>query len=145
DTTLPHYYSREFTLRGTKGFAKADQKLILTDGNIPEIYDTYDFYKKEMGSSDAYKEKFLPACWRNITDEQRTLGHGGMDYIEFRVFFDCLNEGRAFPIDVYDMATWMAITPLSEKSIQNGGKVVEIPDFTRGEYKNRPSGDVLKL
>lgn len=145
DTSLPHYYSREFTLRGTKGFAKADQKLILTDGNIPEIYDTYDFYKKEMGSSDAYKEKYLPDYWKYITEEQRTLGHGGMDYVEFRVFFDCLNEGKPFPIDVYDMATWMAITPLSEESIKNGGKVVEIPDFTKGAYKNRPSEDVIKL
>ena len=91
-----------------------------------------------MGNSDKYKEKYLPDIWKNITPEQRDLGHGGMDYIEFRVFFDCLNDGKEFPIDVYDMATWMAITPLSEESIKNGGKPVEIPDFTNGKYKYRP-------
>lgn len=145
DTSLPHFYAREFTLRGTKGFATADNKLIMTDGDIPEIYDTYDFYQKNQGCSDRYKEEFLPDVWKNITPEQRELGHGGMDYIEFRVFFDCLNEKKPFPIDVYDMATWMAVTPLSEESLRNGGTPIAIPDFTRGKYKERPSEDVIPL
>lgn len=38
------------------------------------------------------------------------------------------------PIDVYDMATWMSITPLSERSIQLGSMPVEIPDFTNGKW-----------
>lgn len=137
DTSLPRFYSREFTLRGSKGLAMADNKLIMVDGEIPEIYDTFEFYKSNMGNSDKYKEKYLPDIWKNITPKQRDLGHGGMDYIEFRVFFDCLNKGKEFPIDVYDMATWMAITPLSEESIKNGGEPVEIPDFTNGKYKHR--------
>ena len=48
-----------------------------------------------------------------MTDKERDLGHGGMDYIEFRVLFDCLENNKPLPIDVYDMATWMAVTPLS--------------------------------
>jgi hypothetical protein len=39
-------------------------------------------------------------------------------------------------MDVYDLATWYAITPLSEKSIAENGQVQEIPDFTRGKWKN---------
>jgi hypothetical protein len=35
------------------------------------------------------------------------------------------------------MATWYAITPLSEKSIAEGGQLQYIPDFTRGKWKNR--------
>jgi hypothetical protein len=46
------------------------------------------------------------------------------------------------PLDVYDAAAWMVITCLSEKSIKEG-KVVEIPDFTRGAYKVRPITDVI--
>jgi hypothetical protein len=38
---------------------------------------------------------------------------------------------------VYDYASWYAITPLSEKSILEGGQVQSIPDFTRGKYKMR--------
>ena len=43
------------------------------------------------------------------------------------------------PIDVYDAASWYAITPLSALSIAKGGKSYKIPDFTRGKYKtNKP-------
>ena len=42
-----------------------------------------------------------------------------------------------FPLDVYDLATWYAITPLSEKSIAEKGQVQEIPDFTKGAWKKR--------
>ncbi len=38
------------------------------------------------------------------------------------------------PVDVYDAASWMAITRLSEMSIQKGGAVVDIPDFTNGKW-----------
>jgi hypothetical protein len=42
-----------------------------------------------------------------------------------------------FPLDVYDLATWYAITPLSEKSVEKKGALVEIPDFTRGKWKTK--------
>ena len=37
-------------------------------------------------------------------------------------------------IDVYDSATWCAPVPLSEESINQGGAVLEMPDFTRGRW-----------
>ncbi len=40
-------------------------------------------------------------------------------------------------MDVYDAAAWSAISPLSEESIANGSKPVDIPDFTRGKWKTR--------
>jgi hypothetical protein len=40
-------------------------------------------------------------------------------------------------LDVYDLATWYSITPLSEKSIAKNSQVVDIPDFTKGKYKTR--------
>ena len=48
-----------------------------------------------------------------------------------------MRNGDVPPIDTYDMAAWMAITPLSELSIANGGAPVEIPDFTRGAWTHR--------
>jgi len=35
------------------------------------------------------------------------------------------------------LATWYAITPLSEKSIAEEGQVQNIPDFTKGKWKTR--------
>ena len=60
-----------------------------------------------------------------------------MDWILFDAWFSSLEEGKVPPIDTYDMASWMAITPLSEISIQNGSSAVEIPDFTRGAWIDR--------
>jgi hypothetical protein len=45
------------------------------------------------------------------------------------------------PVDVYDAASWMAITPLSAESIEKGC-FVEIPDFTKGAYKTRERCDI---
>ena len=64
-------------------------------------------------------------------------GHGGMDYLVLRAFIEALKQGTHTPIDVYDTASWMVITPLSEQSIKEGSKPMAIPDFTRGKYLNR--------
>jgi hypothetical protein len=54
-------------------------------------------------------------------------------------FIDCVMNKKEMPFDVYDIASWYAITPLSEKSIRNGGRPYKIPDFTKGKYKtNKP-------
>jgi len=39
---------------------------------------------------------------------------------------------------VCDAATWSAVVPLSQKSVAHGGKLVEFPDFTRGQWKKTP-------
>jgi hypothetical protein len=146
---LPRFYAREFTIRGTSGLPMGDINGVLLEDpkhEIPEIYETpaVDFLGPQFRQR-LIRRTFAPDCWKNITPEERTLGHGGMDYIEFRAFFDCLIEKKPLPIDVYDMATWMAITPLSEASILKGGAPIAIPDFTRGRYQNRPSEDVVDL
>ena len=62
-----------------------------------------------------------------------------------RHFFKCVKEKRPMPIDVYDAVSWMSITALSAESIKKGSIPVEVPDFTRGKYKNRKTVDVLDL
>ena len=49
-------------------------------------------------------------------------------------FVDSLAENRPCPIDVYDMASWMCVSALSEKSIALGGAPVDFPDFTNGAW-----------
>jgi len=98
-----------------------------------------------MNNANAYKDRYQCDIWKKMTDKERDLGHGGMDYIEFRVLFDCLENNKPLPIDVYDMATWMAVTPLSTLSMEKGGEPVEMPDFTRGKYKERAPEDVVEI
>ena len=144
DTTLPRFYSRAFTVRGTKGMYEMDTNSFFFDG-MPEDFDTCAYYKRCIDNGKEYEERYMPDMWRNMTEEQKASGHGGMDYFIYREFVDCIKEGRTFPIDVYDAAAWMCITCLSEKSIANHGAPQEIPDFTNGAYKTRATLDVVKL
>ena len=57
-----------------------------------------------------------------------------MDWLQFKTFFEALRNDEPMPIDVYDAATWMAITVLSEMSIAQGGASVAFPDFTKGKW-----------
>ena len=59
------------------------------------------------------------------------------DGLVYGAFADCLINGWDMPIDVYDAAAWMAITPLTEASIRMGGAVVDIPDFTDERWLER--------
>ena len=60
-----------------------------------------------------------------------------MDFFVENAFIECIKRNVPFPLDVYDLATWYSITPLSEKSINEQGQVQAIPDFTRGKWKLR--------
>ena len=86
---------------------------------------------------DAYLEKYEHPIWRRYLEEGVQGSHDGMDWLEYEAFFDAIRRGDNPPIDTYDMAAWMAITPLSEASIARGGAPVDIPDFTRGAWTNR--------
>ncbi len=142
DTTLPREYNREFTLHGTHGMYEQNTHCVFLDGDR-ENFNTLEFYKAHIGNAEKYEEEYLPSIWKSMTPEQKAAGHGGMDYFTFKDFFDRLRAGLPMAIDVYDAASWMCISCLSEQSIKQGGAPVEIPDFTKGEYKSRPRFDVF--
>lgn len=139
DTTLPKYYSREFTVRGTKGLANAEAQMIAIEGEC----DTHKYWEN-CKNLDKYDD-YVPDVWKTITKEALEAGHGGMDFIEFKEFFKAVNEGGEMPIDVYDAAAWMSISTLSEASIATGGAPQIIPDFTSGKWVCREPMDVMKL
>ena len=62
-----------------------------------------------------------------------------MDFFVDNAFIESIKRGVEFPLDVYDLATWYAITPLSEQSIAAGGALQQIPDFTRGKWQTKKS------
>ena len=66
-------------------------------------------------------------------------GHGGMDFMMDWRLIDCLRNGLPLDQDVYDAALWSAIAPLSEWSVANRSNSIDVPDFTRGAWKeNKP-------
>lgn len=134
DTTLPRFYSRGFTVRGTKGMYEEATDSVFIDGPEDRKYD-WNWRANKVGNAAEYAEKYEHPIWKKYIEEGVQGGHDGMDYLEFKFFFEALREDKPLPVDVYDAASWMVITALSEVSIAKGSAPVEIPDFTEGKWQ----------
>lgn len=130
DTTAPRpYYSRNFTVRGTKGCC-------IEEGGFGTFYLDGMGHKVFNNEAEFY-EKYDHPLYVEYTKFQARGGHGGIDWLVMRAFIEAVKAGTDTPIDAYDTAAWMAIAPLSEASIAKGGAPVEFPDFTRGTWYRR--------
>ena len=117
-------------LQGTRGSydgSPGAELLYLEGRSTPHRWDPIEKYRGE----------FEHPYWRKDGTAAAGAGHGGGDYFVMREFYRALAEDREPPIDVYDGATWSAVLPLSGRSIREGNKPLEIPDFTRGRWKER--------
>ncbi len=141
DTTLARYYSRGFTVRGTKGSYWEDTDSVYLEAEHKEV----EWSGQPLwGNAESYEENYLHPLWKEFDPKG---GHGGMDWVVFSAFFDAVQRGAHPPIDVYDAAAYMCITALSEQSIEQGSAPMAIPDFTRGRWQHRivPSDGVYVL
>ena len=129
DTSLPRPYSRANLVQGTKGIWSEEKHGIYLDGST-ESYEWGESYRDISEYYDAY----LHPLWKNY---DAVGGHGGIDYLVLQAFFEAVRDHTPMPIDVYDMAAWMSITPLSEQSVAMGSMPVAIPDFTNGRWCRR--------
>lgn len=129
DTSSPRPYSLNFRVQGTKGLWMDDFNSLYIEGMSPQHH--------RWESDAAYMEKYDHPLWKKYSEAAKQAGHGGMDYFVLNSFIECLKRNAPFPLDVYDLATWYAITPLSEASIAQGGQVQQIPDFTKGKWMKR--------
>ena len=144
DTTLPRFYARDFTVRGTKGFYEQNTNTVFIEGiHKEEFWHTPDSYLKSINNAVEFEEKYLPLLWKEATQEDLMSGHGGMDAFVFKAFVKAALNNEEMPIDVYDAASWMSISCLSEESIRHLGMPVSIPDFTNGKWILRPQKDVI--
>ena len=134
DTCLPRPYSRNFTVRGTRGMYREDNQSLFLDGVHNKDEGNW---KNQWGNIEAYRGEYEHPIWRKFLNDGVRGGHGGIDTLVFDAFFSALQEGRPTPIDVYDMAAWMCVSALSEESIALGGAPVAIPDFTNGQWLYR--------
>lgn len=59
DTTLPRSYSREFTVRGTKGMYVMDTNTVFLDGD-KEYLKPAEYAKDQLNNAEAFEAEFLP-------------------------------------------------------------------------------------
>ncbi len=127
DVSSPRPYSRINSVQGTKGiFEDYPARVYIEKPNVSESWKDIAEYKA------LYEHPF----WRAQGERARSGGHGGMDYIQAWRLVQCMRQGIAPDMDVYDAATWSAPGPLSEQSVSRRGQPVPFPDFTRGGWKS---------
>ena len=129
DTCCGRPYSRNFTVHGTRGIYREDGNYVYFDTDFDEA-SHWNWSPNWNNALDVYAEKYDHPVWKKFLSDGVRGGHGGMDYLVYNEFLNYVINGGKSPIDVYDAAAWMCITPLSEISIREGSRPVEIPDFT---------------
>ena len=127
--SLPRPYSRSFLISGTEGFAQKypvpmyafspDSENVITGDKCEKIIEKY---RHEFVSE--YKERGTELC-----------GRRWIDYAMDCRLIHCLRNGLPLDINVYDAALWSSLVELTDTSANNGGAPVEIPDFTRGKWR----------
>jgi len=130
DTNLPRPYSRDIEIQGTRGTArKYPEQKVHIEGRSPahRWEDLAD-----------YQAEWEHPLWRALEERSRGAGHGGMDFIEDYRLIRSLRNGQPMDMDVYDGAAWSAVSAVSERSIAAGSAPQDMPDFTRGAWRNRP-------
>ncbi len=134
DTTLPRFYSRGFAVHGTKGYYEEATDSVFLD--MPENEKLhFNWRKTKSGNAAEFEAEYEHPVWKNYLEEGVQGTHDGMDYLEFKAFFDCLKNDKPMEIDVYDAVSLMIVSTLSEASIAMGGAPVSFPDFTGGKWK----------
>ena len=135
DTSLQRPYNLGFRVQGTEG--------LWEDFGWGEFEQGFLYFEKEMdhshrwANSKEHMNKYDHPIWKRYSENALNSGHGGMDYFLDNAFIECIKRNTEFPLDVYDLAAWYCITPLSEASIAENGALKEIPDFTQGKWKDR--------
>ena len=142
DLSTPRPYSRINLIQGTKGCYRsfpenAPQATLAKKpggdamGWNQQEYDCYEGEKfKEL------REKYKHPLWKSAEAAANAVGgHGGCDYMMDLRWIWCLRNGLPLDMDVYDLASWSSIVPCSADSDRAGGEPVELPDFTRGAWK----------
>ena len=142
NVTSPRPYSRMYQLTGTKGFANRypSPGYALEKSEIdPAISADYQNLNAHSFVPDTVRrmlmQRYKHPIVVNIEEKAKTVGgHGGMDFImDYRLIY-CLQKGLPLDMDVYDLAEWCCLVPLTEISLDNHSAPVQIPDFTRGAW-----------
>jgi hypothetical protein len=124
DIIDPRTYDRLSMVVGTKGAFRDYPPMVCIGRPEQDAWTTLD----------VYKDRYEDSLWTGVRGcAGNPCRHGDMDSIMNRRLIQCMREGLAPDIDVYDAATWSASGPLSILSMEKGGAPVQFPDFTRGK------------
>ncbi len=76
-------------------------------------------------------------AWNDKDEELiEKSGHGGGDYLTARMFVDCIKAGKQpeHPFDIHSAIAMSSVAILSHRSMLEGGKPYDIPDFREEKW-----------
>jgi len=139
DEQLPRPYNRLNLIQGTQGVWGGFPGRVVIEGET----ESTDSWVQGQGLQAIY-EKYEHPLWKRLeADAERNGGHGGMDFIMNWRIMTCLREGQPLDQNVYEGASWTAVSPLSEWSVANRGQSIDFPDFTRGGWVNTKPLEII--
>ncbi len=97
--------------------------------NVPEGMEEHNYYKPEFPEED-----------KPLLEK---AGHGGSDYYVFSEFISCIRENRRPEFDEYFATTMASVGILAHRSILEGNKAFDIPDFRKEEDRRLYENDNL--
>lgn len=123
-------HENSYRVCGTNGQienVRGTEKVMLryNSWNVPDGLKENNFYEPVLNDRDE--------------DIIKKAGHGGGDYLAVRTFVECIRNKKQpqMPFDIYSAVNMSSVAILSHRSMLNGGKPYDIPDF-RDEAACKP-------
>ena len=129
-------HHNSYRVCGTKGQVenlRGTDKIMLRYNrwDIPKGYEAINSYVPEWNDKD---ESII-----------KKSGHGGADYLTARMFTECIrnNKQPEHPFNVYSAVNMSSVAILAHRSMLEGGKPYDIPDFKSEESRKAYESDRL--
>ncbi len=132
-------YDLILRVQGTEGIYSGSHNGIYIHGISPQ--EDRFHYQYENFDDAEFVKKYTPALWNELGEKAKGSGHGGGDFMVIYRFIEAVRNRINPDIDVYDSASWSVISELSGRSVREGSRPVDIPDFTKGAWKHRNMND----
>ncbi|HNX03859.1 MAG TPA: Gfo/Idh/MocA family oxidoreductase [Opitutales bacterium] len=133
DVSSPRPYNRINLISGTKGILRDYPYRVGWEDKSG--VGVHEFFPEEK--AEKIREEFKHPLWRKTGELAKKVGgHGGMDFIMDLRWAYCLQNGLPLDMNVYDLASWCSLCELSVRSVKARSSSVDVPDFTRGGWRN---------
>jgi len=136
DSDLPRPYSRAHLVQGTRGIIRRfpEFKYCFEHSNPHPNWEQGDKLFSEH--EHPLWIKALAQLAKETKTEKPDPNQITGDYLEDMRLIQALRKGVPPDFDVYDAATWSVLSALSEESVANRSRPIDVPDFTRGKWKS---------
>jgi len=108
---------------------------------------TWDWHRwQDDEAYDAARTEYDHPLWASLKEgiTANQQGHGGMDFVMMYRLIRCLNEGVALDLSVYDGALWSLVGVLSERSVAEGNRRIDVPDVSGGSWASKAEHPVFR-